>query len=100
PAPVKVERRVLLVAPQPFYQDRGTPIAVRQVLEALSQLGYKVDLLTYPVGADIQAPGLRLMRVANQFGIKNVPVGLSLQKLLLDIPLSFGIQRQLRQGGY
>jgi glycosyltransferase involved in cell wall biosynthesis len=100
PAPKVEDRRVLLVAPQPFYQDRGTPIAVRQVLEGLGQLGYKVDLLTYPVGADIQAPGLRLLRVANPFGIKNVPVGLSLQKLLLDIPLSFGIQRHLGRGGY
>ena len=98
---VKVEhRRVLLVAPQPFYQDRGTPIAVRQVLDGLGQLGYRVDLLTYPVGADIEAPGLRLIRVANPFGIKHVPVGLSLQKLLLDIPLTFDIQRYLRQDRY
>ncbi len=31
-------RRILVVAPQPFYADRGTPIALRKVLEALSQL--------------------------------------------------------------
>jgi glycosyltransferase involved in cell wall biosynthesis len=91
---------VLLVSPQPFYQDRGTPIAVRQVLEGLSQLGYGVDLLTYPVGADIQVSGLRLMRVANPFRIKHVPVGLSVQKILLDIPLTFALQRQLSRGGY
>jgi glycosyltransferase involved in cell wall biosynthesis len=93
-------RRVLLVAPQPFYQDRGTPIAVRQVVEGLGQLGYRVDLLTYPVGADIEAPGLRLIRTANPFGIKNVPVGLSVQKILLDIPLTLALQRQLSRGGY
>jgi glycosyltransferase involved in cell wall biosynthesis len=96
---VKPERRrVLLVAPQPFYQDRGTPIAVRQVVEALGQLGYDVDLLTYPVGADIEAPGLRLLRTANPFGIKHVPVGLSVQKVLLDIPLSLEMNRQLSRG--
>lgn len=94
------QRRVLLVSPQPFYQDRGTPIAVRQVLEGLSQVGYGVDLLTYPVGADIQVSGLRLLRVANPFGIKHVPVGLSVQKILLDIPLTFALQRQLSRGGY
>ena len=93
-------RRVLLVAPQPFYEDRGTPIAVRQVAEGLGQLGYRVDLLTYPVGADIEAPGLRLIRAANPFGIKHVPVGLSLQKILLDIPLTLALQRQLSRGGY
>jgi glycosyltransferase involved in cell wall biosynthesis len=93
-------RRVLLVAPQPFYQDRGTPIAVRQVVEGLGQLGYHVDLLTYPVGSDIEAPGLRLIRAANPFGIKTVPVGLSIQKIVLDIPLSFAMQRLLSRGGY
>ena len=94
------QRRVLLVAPQPFYQDRGTPIAVRQVVEGLGQLGYHVDLLTYPVGSDIEAPGLRLMRAANPFAIKTVPVGLSLKKIILDIPLSFALQQQLSRGGY
>ena len=93
-------RRVLLVAPQPFYQDRGTPIAVRQVVEGLGQLGYQVDLLTYPVGSDIEAPGLRLIRGSNPFAIKAVPVGLSLQKIILDIPLSFALQKLLSRGGY
>ncbi len=93
-------RHVLLVAPQPFYQDRGTPIAVRQVLEGLCQLGYQVDVLTYPVGADVEAPGLRIIRTANPFGIKNVPVGLSIQKILLDIPLTLALQKRLRRGGY
>ena len=37
-------RRILVVSPQPFYQDRGTPIAMRQVLLALSELGRQVDL--------------------------------------------------------
>ena len=94
------QRRVLLVAPQPFYQDRGTPIAIRQVLEALSQLGYPVDVLTYPVGAEVQIPGVRILRVANLFAIKHVPVGLSAQKILLDIPLSFALQKLLWQGNY
>ena len=94
------DRRILLVAPQPFYQDRGTPIAVRQVLGALSQLGYPADLLTYPVGADIGIPGVRIFRTANPFGFKHVPVGLSLQKTLLDIPLTLDLLARLRTGAY
>ncbi len=93
-------RRVLLVAPQPFYEDRGTPIAVRQVVEGLSQLGYSVDLLTYPVGSDVQVPGVRLIRTANPLRIKHVPVGLSLKKILLDIPLTFALGSRLRSGAY
>lgn len=44
-------RRVLVVAPQPFYEDRGTPIAVRELVTALAGLGFEVDLATFPVGA-------------------------------------------------
>jgi len=39
-------RRVLIVAPQPFYEDRGAPIAVAQLAVAQSSLGADVDLLT------------------------------------------------------
>jgi glycosyltransferase involved in cell wall biosynthesis len=93
-------RRVLLVAPQPFYEDRGTPIAVRHVVEGLSQLGYRVDLLTYPVGTDVQLPGLRLIRTANPFRFRSVPVGLSLKKILLDVPLTLELLSRLRSGAY
>src|SRR5690349_9299956 len=54
--------RILVVAPQPFYQDRGTPIALRQVLQALSESGRGVDLVTYPVGEDVAMRGLRIIR--------------------------------------
>src|SRR5919112_1243404 len=60
--------RILVVAPQPFYQDRGTPIALRQVLQALGELGRPVDLVTYPVGTDVTIPSLRVYRSANPFG--------------------------------
>ncbi|MFL5449320.1 MAG: glycosyltransferase family 4 protein [Gemmatimonadales bacterium] len=93
-------RRVLIVAPQPFYEDRGTPIAVRQVVEGLSQLGYSVDLLTYPVGSNIEVPGVRLMRTPNPLRFKSVPVGLSVKKLLLDIPLTVALLSRLRSGAY
>jgi glycosyltransferase involved in cell wall biosynthesis len=80
-------RPILVVAPQPFYQDRGTPIALRQVLTALSELGRRVDLVTYPVGLDVPVPGLRLFRAANPLGYTSVPIGFSLRKLVLDVPL-------------
>jgi len=89
------ERRVLVVAPQPFYEDRGTPIAVRQVLEALGELGQPVDLLTFPIGAEIAVPGLRIFRSGNPFGIRRVPIGLSLRKVVLDGSLLGALRRRL-----
>jgi glycosyltransferase involved in cell wall biosynthesis len=69
-------------------------------VEGLSQLGYSVDLLTYPVGSDIQVPGVRLIRTANPLRFKSVPVGLSAKKLLLDIPLTVALLSRLRSGAY
>ena len=83
-------RRILVVAPQPFYEDRGTPIAVRQVLQALGELGRSVDLLTFPIGTDVGIPGLRIFRSANPFGFERVPIGLSFRKVILDVPLGVG----------
>lgn len=93
-------RRILVVAPEPFYQDRGTPIALRQVLEALSSLSYPVDLLTFPIGEDIELPGLRIFRVANPFGLTRVPIGLSVRKLLLDVSLIMALAARLRRERY
>jgi glycosyltransferase involved in cell wall biosynthesis len=94
------ERRVLMVAPEPFYEDRGTPIAVRNVLDALSELHYEVDLLTYPVGQPIAIPGLQVLRSPNPFGIRRVPIGLSFRKLLLDATLVPAMWLQLRRRRY
>lgn len=77
--------RVLIVAPQPFYGDRGTPIALRRVLEAVSERGDQIDLLTYSVGETIKLPGLRIFRVGSSLPIRNVPIGLSMRKVILDI---------------
>lgn len=93
-------RRILVVAPQPFYQDRGTPIALRQVLEALSELTYRVDLLTFPIGQDIKLPGLRVVRAGNPLGLTQVPIGLSARKLVLDLSLISALHAQLGSERY
>lgn len=92
--------RVLIVAPQPFYEDRGTPIAVRQLIEALRQLGYGVDVLTFPVGAPLDLAGVRLFRAANPLRIRRVPVGFSFRKLALDATLVVALRAQLRRERY
>jgi glycosyltransferase involved in cell wall biosynthesis len=92
--------RVLVLAPQPFYEDRGTPIAVRHLLEALCELEYHVDLLTYPVGASIDLPNLHIRRVGTTFRFKSVPIGFSMRKLVLDFALIPAFLSQLRKIKY
>ena len=78
--------KILLAAPQPFYRERGTPIAVRLLAETLCDFGHEVDLLVYHDGEDIEAPGLRLYRAARPPGVHEVPIGISVQKLACDVP--------------
>ena len=92
--------RVLVIAPQPFYEDRGSPIAVLHVLNALSDSGFAVDLLTYPLGRDIVLPGLRTIRSANPLGIERVSIGFSLRKVVLDMGLVVELRRRLRDTRY
>ena len=37
--------KVLVIAPQPFFLERGTPIAVRLLVTTLCGFGHTVDLL-------------------------------------------------------
>ncbi len=87
--------KILVVAPQPFYDERGTPIAVRLLVETLCDFGHDVDLLVYPQGQDIAYPRLRIVRAGRPPGIQNVPIGFSWQKLVSDLWLAATMIRLL-----
>jgi len=91
---------VLVVTPQPFFEERGTPIAVKYVVDVLSELGYQVDVIAFPIGQKIETPGLRIHRVINILGIRSVPIGFSLRKLFLDFFLYFKIRKLLKTKQY
>jgi glycosyltransferase involved in cell wall biosynthesis len=93
-------RRVLIVTPQPFYQDRGTPIALVNTCHALAQLGYEVDLLAFPIGQDAFIPAVKMHRCANPFGIRAVPIGFSTGKALLDLTLARSFRHLLKTRDY
>jgi len=79
---------VLLVAPNPFFEERGTPIAVRMLCETLCGAGHSVDLLTYHVGSDVEIAGLNILRIPRLPLIIHVPIGFSWKKIICDIFLS------------
>jgi hypothetical protein len=80
---------ILMIAPEPFFESRGTPISVYQRLCALSTLGHKVDLLTYHIGLDLDIPDVRIFRVPSIPFIREIKIGPSWPKLFLDIILFF-----------
>lgn len=92
--------RVLMLAPEPIYTPRGTPIAVLNRCRALTALGHQVDLVTYPVGADVAISGLRFLRTPRPPGLRQVKIGPSLAKLPLDALLLWVAARQLLRCRY
>lgn len=77
--------KVLVLAPHPFFQARGTPLAVRSVLEFLSSRGHQVDLLTFHEGENVTIPNCRIHRIASPVGIRNIRPGFSLKKVVCDL---------------
>lgn len=79
--------RILMIAPEPFLEPRGTPFSIYHRIKALVSLGYEVDLVTYPIGEQVTLPGLRIYRAPALPFIHKVKVGPSLAKLPLDLLL-------------
>jgi glycosyltransferase involved in cell wall biosynthesis len=92
--------RILMIAPQPFYEDRGTPIATRRVVESLVSMGHRVDLLTFPAGENLDIPGLTVTRVAEWLPIRSIPIGFSLRKAFLNLFLIPATISKLRRNRY
>ncbi len=91
---------ILMIAPEPIFEPRGTPMSVVGRLKALSEMGYKVDLVTYPIGQDVHLPGLQIKRTARIPGIRKVKIGPSFAKLPLDFLLIIQSIRCLLQKKY
>ena len=77
--------RILVVAPQPFFTPRGTPLSVYYRTLVLAEQGAEIDLLTYGQGVDAELPSTRIIRIPELLG--QVPVGPSWKKLFLDVLL-------------
>lgn len=96
----KVSQRVLVIAPHPFYMERGTPIACRLLCETLCDAGNEVDLLTYPLGENIDYPRLQIFRTLRLPFLKEIPIGLSIKKLICDGFLFFSMIKRFHLKDY
>ncbi len=92
--------RILLLAPHPFYQARGTPIAVKTVLDFLSDRGDTVDVLTYAEGADVAIPNVTVHRVPRVPGLRGIRPGFSLKKVASDVLMVGACLRLVRRNRY
>jgi glycosyltransferase involved in cell wall biosynthesis len=79
--------RILMIAPEPFFEPRGTPFSEYHRIRALLDLGHTVDLVTYPFGKDVTLPGLRVFRCARPPMMTGIGIGPSWKKVPLDLAL-------------
>lgn len=77
-----------MLAPEPFFEPRGTPFSEYHRIKALVEDGHTVDLVTYPFGRDVDLPRLQILRAARPPFMRRVPIGPSLQKIVLDVLLT------------
>lgn len=92
--------RILLLAPHPFFESRGTPIAVKALLDELSDRGSHVDVLTYHEGEDDCPPGCKIIRIPRLPGVRGVRPGFSVKKLICDGVLLVRAWAVVRRGSY
>lgn len=100
--------KVLILAPQPFYQERGTPIAVRALIESLVDIfpNLKLTVLTYHEGEDIAISGVTFARVKVPYSfqsyLSHIKPGPSLKKIVCDVLFAASafkiVMRERRKG--
>ena len=83
--------RILVIAPTPFFSDRGTHIRILEEALALEKLGHQITIATYHIGRDItdeietKIDVRRIRRLI--FWYKKLEAGPDWQKIILDLML-------------
>lgn len=82
---------ILFLAPHPFYQDRGTPIDDCLFLRVLSENKYKVDVIAFPEGRDIELENVTIHRTLKVPFVDGIRPGFSWKKLVYDVLMVFKV---------
>lgn len=89
--------KILMIAPTPFFADRGCHVRIYEEVRALQSLGCEVLVCTYHIGRDMA--GVKTERIVNIPWYKKLEAGPSWQKPFLDILLliiSFRVVRRFK----
>ncbi len=84
-----------MLAPEPFFEPRGTPFSEYHRIKTLGELGHHIDLVTYPIGRNVELPNLRIFRSLRPPFVQKVRIGPSPTKLLLDGLMLFTVLRRV-----
>lgn len=87
--------RILMIAPTPFYTDRGCHVRIAGEARALQQLGHRVTICTYHNGRNLA--DLEIRRIPNVPWYRKTSAGPSLHKPYLDLMLGALATRVARE---
>jgi glycosyltransferase involved in cell wall biosynthesis len=83
--------KILVIAPTPFFADRGTHIRILEESLALEKQGHKIIIATYHIGRDIYGEvktNMDIRRIQRLlFWYKKLEAGPDWQKIILDLML-------------
>ncbi|NTV55236.1 MAG: glycosyltransferase family 4 protein [Candidatus Moranbacteria bacterium] len=95
--------KILMVAPTPFFADRGMHIRIFEEARAIVRRGHEVKIATYHNGNDIpedENPGIDVRRIRRLlFWYRKLEAGPDWQKLVLDVLLirkTYTLSREFR----
>lgn len=94
-SPVPRTLRVLMLAPTPFFADRGCHVRIYEEARALMACGHEVRIATYHLGRDM--PGIATDRAVRIPWYGKLSAGPSWHKPYLDILLFFTALRAARR---
>jgi glycosyltransferase involved in cell wall biosynthesis len=89
--------KVLMIAPTPFFADRGCHVRIYEETRALQALGCQVEICTYHLGDD--RPGMTIHRTPRVPWYNKLSVGPSWHKFYVDVLLllkAWAVARRFR----
>ncbi|HEX2225774.1 MAG TPA: glycosyltransferase [Candidatus Binatia bacterium] len=88
---LSASRRILMIAPTPFFADRGCHVRILGEAKSLMRLGHKVILCTYFLGRDVE--GIPTERTLAVPWYKKLSAGPSWHKPYIDLLLLWKVLR-------
>lgn len=78
--------KILMIAPTPFFADRGCHVRIMEQARSLTGRGHEVLICTYPIGRDVS--GLQIRRSPRVPWYKKLSAGPSIHKPYIDLMLT------------
>jgi glycosyltransferase involved in cell wall biosynthesis len=92
PDALGTSKRVLVVAPTPFFADRGCHVRIYEQCRALRRAGHEVTICTYHVGRDVD--DMEIRRSPRVPWYRRLSAGPSVHKMYIDVLLLGTVVRQ------